>query len=163
MFIILAAFFLCGSFILKFFGLSLDGIRIAGGLVITRIGFGLLNPKREQTHSDDEHAEAREKQDISFSPLAMPLLAGPGAIASMIGMISMLPSHEPRYYGAVISGLAVVCLICWGVLRFSERLLGFMGVNGANALTRIMGFLLLCIGVQLVINGYLGITAPPKA
>ena len=157
MFFILVAFFLAGDFIMKFFGLSLEGIRIAGGLVITKIGFNLLNPSREQTHTAEEHEEAKQKEDVSFSPLAMPLLAGPGAIASIMGMISLMPSRSPVNYIAIIAGVYVVCAICWLVLRESEALIKHLGVNGANALTRIMGFLLLCIGVQLVIDGCTGI------
>ena len=157
MFFILTAFFLGGDLIMKFFGLSLEGIRIAGGLVISKIGFDLLAPKREQTYSDEEHQEAKEKPDVSFSPLAMPLLAGPGAIASIMGMISLMPSRAPVNYLAIVGGVFLVCTISWLVLRESEYLMKWLGVNGANALTKIMGFILLCIGVQLVINGYLGI------
>lgn len=84
MFFILEGFFLGGSYIINFFGLSMPGIRIAGGLVVTKIGFNLLTPKQEQTHSEEENQEAKRKEDISFSPLAIPLLAGPGGIASIM-------------------------------------------------------------------------------
>lgn len=155
MFVILAAFFLGGQFIMKFFGLSLPGIRIAGGLVITRIGFNLLSPKTEHTHTQEEHQEARSKADIAFSPLAMPLLAGPGAIASIMGMTTTLPVPSLVNYLSVLGGILTVSALCWLVLRQAGWLMKLLGVNGANALTKIMGFLLLCIGVQLVINGWL--------
>ena len=152
MFIILEMFFLGGSYILSFFGLSLDGIRIAGGILIAKYGFDQLQPRREATHTAEEHAEAKVMKDISFSPLAMPLLAGPGAIASVIGISSIIKPTIHNY--CVVSvGVLVTCLICWIILRESEHLLGFLGLNGANALTKIMGFLLLCIGVQLAVNG----------
>lgn len=157
MFFIILIFFIGGSFIMKFFGLSLEGIRIAGGLVIGKIGFNLLNPKREDTHSDEEHIEAKEKKDISFSPLAMPLLAGPGAIASVMSMASLIPDNNMISYLAVSIGILISCIICWLVLRESELIMKILGVNGANALTKIMGFILLCIGVQLMIDGYLGL------
>ncbi|MGC6459401.1 MAG: MarC family NAAT transporter [Akkermansiaceae bacterium] len=152
MFLILEVFFLSGSFILNFFGLSLGGIRIAGGLLIAKFGFDQLQPRRETTHSDAEHDEAKDMEDISFSPLAMPLLAGPGAIASVIGVSSLMAPSVTSYV-AVTAGIVLTCLICWIILRESELLLGFLGINGANALTKIMGFLLLCIGVQLAIDG----------
>ena len=142
---------------MKIFGLSLEGIRIAGGLVIGKIGFNLLNPKREDTHNDEEHIEAKEKKDISFSPLAMPLLAGPGAIASIMGMASLIPDNNMMSYIAVIIGIFISCIICLVVLRESQILMKVLGVNGANALTKIMGFLLLCIGVQLIIDGCLSL------
>jgi len=152
MFIILECFYLGGSYILSFFGLSMEGIRIGGGLLITKIGFDQLSPKRETTHSDEEHNEAKQKTDISFSPLAMPLLAGPGAIASVIGITSLV-SYSPFSILAVSCGILLACLVCWLILRESEYLMKFLGVNGANALTKIMGFILLCIGVQLVVDG----------
>ena len=157
MFFIILIFFIGGSFIMKFFGLSLEGIRIAGGLVIAKIGFNLLTPKREDTHSEEEHIEAKKKEDISFSPLAMPLLAGPGAIASVMGMASLIPDNNKISYLAVSIGIFISCFICWLVLRESELIMKILGVNGANALTKIMGFILLCIGVQLIIDGYLGL------
>jgi multiple antibiotic resistance protein len=152
MFIILQVFSLGGSYLLNFFGLSLDGIRIAGGILIAKYGFDQLQPRRETTHTDEEHAEAREMKDISFSPLAMPLLAGPGAIASVIGISSMI-NQTIQCYAMVSLSIVVTCFICWIILRESQYLMDLLGINGANALTKIMGFLLLCIGVQLAVNG----------
>ncbi len=153
MFAILCVFFLAGSFIMDFFDLTLEGIRIAGGMVIVKIGFSLLNPKPENTHTPIENAEAKEKDDIAFSPLAMPLLSGPGAIAAVMGVAANLPDRNVTNYSLALAGIALVAISCWLILRESERLMGFLGVNGANALTKIMGFLLLCMGVQLAING----------
>ncbi len=152
MFFILEAFLLGGGYILNFFGLSLPGIRIAGGVLIAKYGFDQLQPRRETTHTDEEHAEAKGRSDISFSPLAMPLLAGPGAIASVIGISSLIQPSVTSYL-AVSAGIAVTALVCWVTLRESDWLMKFLGINGANALTKIMGFLLLCIGVQLAIEG----------
>jgi multiple antibiotic resistance protein len=153
MFGILCLFFLAGTLIMDFFGLTLEGIRIAGGMVIVKVGFNLLTPKVEHTHTPEEHAEAKTKDDIAFSPLAIPLLSGPGAIAAIMGLAANLPVRDMVHQGVVVIGILLVCLACWLVLRESERLLGLLGVNGANALTKIMGFLLLCMGVQLAIAG----------
>lgn len=154
MVVLLVAFFLAGQAIVSFFGISIAGIRIAGGLVITRYGFNQLNPKREHTHSDDEHHEASAKPDIAFSPLAMPLLAGPGAIAAVMTLSSRVEHQGFTDHLVVISGILAVGLSCWLILRESDALMARLGVIGANALTKIMGFLLLCIGVQLVIDGW---------
>ncbi len=94
-----------------------------------------------------------EKPDISFSPLAMPLLAGPGSIASVIGIGALLHQPDIGDDAQVVAAIVAVVLLCWVLLANAERLMGFLGVNGANALTKIMGFILLCIGVQLVIEG----------
>ncbi len=152
MFCILEVSLLGGSWILNFFGLNMDGIRVAGGILIAHFGFAQLSPQPKPTHSPEEHQEALEKEDISFTPLAMPLLAGPGAIASIIGVSATIKPVMASYVAATL-GIVITCGICWVVLRESEQLMRFLGVNGANALTKIMGFLLLCIGVQLVISG----------
>ena len=152
MFCILEVFFLGGSYILRFFGISMEGMRIAGGILIAKFGFDQLQPRRQNTQTDQEHAEARQMDDISFSPLAMPLLAGPGAIASVIGISSILAPGVSSH-AWVSLGIALTSIICWLILRESDLLMNFLGINGANALTKIMGFLLLCIGVQFVVNG----------
>lgn len=157
MFCILAAFLIGGSYILRFFGLSLEGIRIAGGLLIMKCGFDQLQPKRSNTHTDEEHDEAKEKEDISFSPLAMPLLAGPGAIASVMTTSSLVKTPTVWNSSIILFGIFLTCSICWIILRESEKMMALLGVNGANALTKIMGFLLLCIGVQLGIGGIQGL------
>ena len=120
--------------------------------MITKVGFEQLQPKRKNTHSDAEHAEAKEMEDISFSPLAMPLLAGPGAIASVIGVSSTFSMGLANWLVASL-GIFVTCTSCWVLLRESHWIMKLLGVNGANALTKVMGFLLLCIGVQLVMDG----------
>ncbi|MEM6600078.1 MAG: MarC family NAAT transporter [Verrucomicrobiota bacterium] len=160
MFLILEVFFLGGAWIMSFFGLSLPGIKIAGGLIITKFGFNLLNPQTGHTHTPEEHREARDSKDVSFSPLAMPLLAGPGAIAAVMGVTAQISSGSMLSYLAVTLGIGSSVLICWIVLREAPWLMKFLGVNGANALTKIMGFLLLCIGVQFLINGIVGVVGP---
>lgn len=150
---ILLAFFFFGTAIMNFFGLSLPGIRIAGGLVIMKIGFNLLTPQPDHNHSEEEHKEAVKKPDISFSPLAMPLLSGPGSIAAVIGLTALHRTFTPWDYGQMLGAIVAVVVLCWVILANSERLLAVLGVNGANALTKIMGFILLCIGVQLNIAG----------
>lgn len=153
MLIILSICLFAGNLLLHFFGLSLAGIRIAGGILIMKYGFDQLEPKREKTHSDEEHAEAKNKTDISFSPLAMPLLAGPGAIAAVMSASSLVSTPSLLNYLGICIGIITTCLIAWIVLRGSENLMPFLGINGANALTKVMGFILLCIGVQLTIDG----------
>jgi len=157
MFIILVSFLIAGSMIMEFFGISIPGLRIAGGMMIVLIALGMLRPADEEPIEDDEKREAKRKADVSFTPLAMPSLSGPGAIAVTIG----LATETERWidYGAIILGLAVVTLICLGALLASTTVVRFLGTNGMNAMTRIMGFLLLCVGVQFVVNGVLGVVA----
>ena len=152
MFFVLIIFLLAGTYILSFFGISLPGIRIAGGLVIMRAGFSMLNPEtggRKLTIKDQE--AAMEKEDVSFSPLAMPLLSGPGSIAVVIGFGSQASS----VVDFIIHGVAVflVALLAWGILRVAPWLNKLIGKSGMTVITRMMGFIALAIGVQFVING----------
>ncbi len=150
---ILLAFFFFAQAIMTFFGLRLPRIRIAGGLVIVETGLGMLSPKAEDIHTPGEHREAVAKPHIAFSPLAMPLLAGPGSIASVTGLTVAKDAPSAWDYGQLVGAIVIVVLVCWAILANAERLLGLLGMNGANALTKIMGFILLCIGVQLLIDG----------
>jgi multiple antibiotic resistance protein len=155
MFFVLIIFLLAGTYILSFFGISLPGIRIAGGLVIIRAGFSMLNPEtggRKLTEEDRE--AAKDKEDISFSPLAMPLLSGPGSIAVVIGF----GSQSSGVIEFIIHGVAVLmtAFLAWGILRVAPSLTKYIGKSGMTVITRMMGFIALAIGVQFVINGIAG-------
>lgn len=155
---ILIAFLLLGTLIMQVFGISIPGLRIAGGLVIAFLGFRMLFPDAVPDMSPEALAEARTKADISFSPLAMPSLSGPGSIATVISMSSTIRHEEQgvrvivEHVGVVI-GIAVAALVCYFVLRAAEQLSRKLGSAGIGAIARIMGFLMICIGVQFVING----------
>jgi multiple antibiotic resistance protein len=160
MIVILVSFLVGGTFIMGFFGLSIPGLRIAGGLLVAGIGSNmLLAPGRDPAVDHQANAEARAKQDVSFSPLAMPMMSGPGSIAVTIGFTSL--STGWLDYVAIILGILIVAVITYGVLRLSERIVGVIGINGMNALSKVMGFLILCIGIQFVVNGALGILTDP--
>jgi multiple antibiotic resistance protein len=157
---ILVSFLIGGTFIMSFFGISIPGLRIAGGLLVAGIGSTMLmGPARNRSPDDPAEAEARAKRDISFSPLAMPMLSGPGSIAVTIGFTSL--ATQWLDYVAIILGIIVVALITYGTLRLSERVVQLIGVNGMNAVSKVMGFLILCIGIQFVVNGVLGIVTDP--
>lgn len=152
-FLILAGFLVAGTFILSFFGISLSGVRIAGGFVVATVGMNLLRSAHHQTQQPDEKSEAEDKPDISFTPLALPLVAGPGAIAVVMTRSTETPHLLSMTTLAALAGIFLLSLTCWIVLREADKVLSVLGVNGANALTKIMAFLLLCIGVQLIIDG----------
>lgn len=152
MFTVLIVFLLAGTYILSFFGISLPGIRIAGGLVIVRAGFSMLNPEtggRKLTREDTE--AAKEEEDVSFSPLAMPLLSGPGSIAVVIGF----GSQASGAIDYIINSVAVLltAILAYGILRVSPWLSKAIGKSGITVITRMMGFIALSIGVQFIING----------
>ncbi|MDG2031571.1 MAG: MarC family NAAT transporter [Phycisphaerales bacterium] len=156
-FLILMVFFFGGSYILDFFGISLSAIRIGGGLIIAGIGFQMMRPQPKKAHGGEERAESNQKDDVSFTPMAIPLLAGPGALAVVIGA-SVKTKNGQWIDDALIVGAIFLCVfITWLCLRESNLLLKVLGKNGMGALNRIMGFLLICIAVQMIISGSHGV------
>jgi multiple antibiotic resistance protein len=151
MFFVLVVTLLTGALILAFFGISLPALRLAGGLIVSRIGFGMLNPEPEAELPEANQQELMEKTDLAFTPLAMPLLSGPGSIAVTIGMATEVT--RPGENLAIIIGIALVSFASWLVLRSSAKVMDRLGATGVNVLTRIMGLILVCIGIQFIFRG----------
>jgi multiple antibiotic resistance protein len=153
---ILVTFLLLGHFVMIAFGISIPGIRIAGGLVISFLGFRMLFPD-EGKITREEKKEALQKADISFSPLAMPSLSGPGAMAAVITMSSAIDGRHGMdrvfAYTGVVLAIFITAFFSWLVLRGAGLMRRILGVNGVDSLSRIMGFLLICIGAQFAIDG----------
>jgi multiple antibiotic resistance protein len=166
---LLLAFLFGGTYILEFFGITLNAVNLGGGLVVGYVGWGLLHPKEKRKHTEKEETESKASEDISFCPLALPLIAGPGAIAVVIAQGSKLTdptslhalkeSGIASWEGWIALGLAVFAamIVSWLCLRSSGIVLRVLGTTGMNALTRIMGFLLVCIAAQMMISGLMGV------
>lgn len=151
-FLILGLFFFAGTFILDFFGISLNALRIAGGLIIVNSGYGLLNSKfKERRISDAIEEEAQEAEDISFTPMAMPMLSGPGSISLLISLFVQQSEWVSR--GLILGVIAVMAGLIWATLHFAPVLFKLLGRGGLAALSRIMGFLVMAIGIQMLIGG----------
>jgi len=159
MFMILTLFLLAGTYIMSFFGISLPGIRIAGGLIIMRAAVSMLNPEQPgRKLSDEDREAAKDKADISFSPMAMPMLSGPGSIAVVIG----LASQAEGVFDLLLVTVAIVfvSLISYIILRIAPISAKYIGPAGMNAVTRLMGFIAMAIAVQFILTGisrYFGI------
>ncbi|HKK88047.1 MAG TPA: MarC family NAAT transporter [Saprospiraceae bacterium] len=151
--LLLLAFFFAGTYILGFFGLQVDAMRIAGGVVIVSSGFALLNGKFAESRAINKKVEeeAIAKEDISFSPLAMPLLSGPGSISLLISTYS----DYPEWTDKGLIGLVIITtgIIIYFTLRISPLLFKILGVGGLKAISRIMGFIVMSIGIQYIILG----------
>jgi multiple antibiotic resistance protein len=150
-FIILLVSLVAGTFVLAFFSISLPALQIAGGLLIARTAFQMLNPQKEHNQTPAEEHEAKQREDISFVPLAMPLLSGPGSMAVMINLAT-----EVKFWAEwliYIAAAGAVCVISFFVLAESVWFARFLGVNGMNALSKLMGFLLLALAIQFMLNG----------
>ncbi|HEY2049091.1 MAG TPA: MarC family NAAT transporter [Caulobacteraceae bacterium] len=153
-FLILVVFLLVGSAIIDFFGISVPGIRVAGGLIISTTGFRMLFPG--PLAAPAEVNGEPQKLDIAFTPIAMPSLAGPGSI-TVLAAANQIQSNEPNdwllNYIAVVVGMAATLVMSFLVLRAATRMVRFLGRGGIDAMTRIFGFLLICIGMQFLLTG----------
>lgn len=149
--IVLLVSLFAGALIMQFFGISIPALRIAGGLIVARIGFGMLSPEPDPDVSETQQEEALHMADLAFTPLAMPMLSGPGSIAVTIGTAA--GAESPWEYGAIALGILLVACVSWLVLRSARRIVALLGETGMAALTRVMGFLLVCVGVQFVAAG----------
>lgn len=151
--IILLTFLLAGSLILRFFSITIEGMRIAGGLMIIRSAYNMLdgNFKKGKAISAKVEEEAMIKEDISFSPMAMPMLAGPGSISLVISTAAGLSA--PIEYAYIILAILALSFSIYIIFRFSPLVFSHLGQGGISAMQRIMGFLLLTVGIQFIING----------
>lgn len=165
--IMLVAYF-GGTWIMQSFGISIPGLRIAGGLIVGGIGFQMLSPSshpEDMPEADTVNAQiaTRKPTNIAFVPLAMPGTAGPGTIAMIISTTASIPSSITSVYSswflhsAALLVFIMLSLLFWAALRFADRVVALIGQSGVEAISRIMGFLLVCMGVQFIINGVLEI------
>jgi multiple antibiotic resistance protein len=150
----LAFFALVGQNILGLLGITLPAFRIAGGLLLFWIAFEMVFERRQarksqvaRTAIDQDHI-----RNVAAFPLAIPLMAGPGAITATM-LLSGQTRGEPMLLAALIGIIAVVCLMCWLVFLFAERISGFLGVTGNIVLTRLLGIVLVALAVQFVLDG----------
>lgn len=152
MFLVLTVFFLAGTYIMSFFGISLPGIRIAGGLIIMRAAYAMLTPGRDERKlSEKDKRAAKSKEDVSFSPMAMPMLSGPGSIAVVIGLASQ--AEGVLDLSMVIGAILFCALTAYLILRLAPISAKYIGPTGMGAVTRMMGFIAMCIAVQFILNG----------
>jgi len=147
--IILLVFYFVGEFILEFFGISLGVLKIAGGVVVAHTAWGMLTAKDKIPL--DETQEMQIKEDISFTPMALPLLSGPGAIGAAIGL--SIPGTQIFYTLGISTGIFLASVTVYIALMLSIPILRVLGKTGIDILKRIMGFFILAIAVQLIVSG----------
>jgi multiple antibiotic resistance protein len=148
-FAILAASLLFGDLLLRFFNVTIDDLRIAGGLLVAHSGWAMLG--NESRVTPREHAAAEVKEDISLTPMAMPILAGPGAMSLALGL-SVYGRTIPHYSGYVL-GFALIALLTWLSFRWSENMMRVLNINAVGALNRVLGLFILAIGVNMIVKG----------
>ncbi len=149
-FVILIAFTLCGQFVFKFFGISTNGFRIAAGFIILKIGYDMLQARYSSAKLKDDEIKAYVN-DISITPLSIPMLCGPGAIANGIILMSDATTWELKV--TLIATIAIVYILSYIILRLSTRLVKLMGETGNNVMMRLMGLILMVIAVECFVGG----------
>lgn len=156
-FVILLIAFLIGDYFLSFFGISLTSLKIAGGLIITSSGFALLtgNFSNHKGMKSREKDDAFNKSDVSLTPLAIPMLAGPGSISLLI--TSKQENLEWLNWAIIILALFCVCFVTVCILFSSRFIMKAMGANGINALSRIIGFIVIAIGIEYIVGALIEI------
>lgn len=152
--ICLVSYFL-GVYLLHFFGITIPALRVAGGLIIFRSGWQLLNVthKKEVRGNIDEDADKRE--DISFSPLAMPLLAGPGSMSFLITLYANRSNSwkEGLWQDSIaVTAILIVAFSIYFIFKFAPRLMKYTGQAGLTSLSKVMGFIVIGIGVEMIIS-----------
>jgi multiple antibiotic resistance protein len=148
-FAILVVFMFFGRFVLNFFGISLPVLKVAGGLIVAHTAWGMVTASTRITPA--ERNEAAEKSDISLTPMAMPMLSGPGSIGVVMGLAANADSMT-TYMGMVI-GIAILGLSVFLFLRLGGPLVARLGPGAVAGITRIFGFLIFAVAVQLVWDG----------
>jgi multiple antibiotic resistance protein len=149
-FITLMVFVFAGQFLFIFFGISTNGFRIAGGFIIFKIGYDMLQAKYTSMKLNNDEIKTYAN-DISITPFAIPMLCGPGAIANAIVLMQDADSMEKK--GVLISMIALIYFITFLILRASTRLVKIIGDTGNNVMMRLMGLILMVIAVECFVGG----------
>ena len=147
--------FFIGKVILNFFGISIDVLRIAGGVVICSSGFGLLSGSFSKRRGVNKKVadDAQQRNDIALTPLALPMMAGPGSMSLLIAMEQDNPEIINKLL--IVAAIFAVAITVFLILRSANYISKLLGASGIVAISRIIGFLVLAIGIQYIINSLL--------
>ncbi len=141
-----------GDGILQLFGISIDSFRIAGGILVVTIAMSMISGKLgEDKQNKQEKSESAIRESVGVVPLALPLMAGPGAISSTI--VWGTRYHSWNYLVGFSIAIALFAFCCWLVFRLAPWLVRLLGQTGINVITRIMGLLLMALGIEFIVTG----------
>jgi len=150
--IVLIAFAVAGSLIFRAFGITLPAFKIAGGIILLQIGMDMLQARQSGTKvTPEETEEGAAKADASIIPLGMPMLAGPGAISTVMVLVG--ESHTVWQHAVVYATILLTAFASYMILAGADRVRRYMGETGIRILSRLMGLLLVALAVQFVANG----------
>jgi multiple antibiotic resistance protein len=151
-FTVLTAFALAGGLIFNFFGITLPAFKITGGILLFGVGFEMMRAKRSATRGTSEEArEAETKDDVGLIPLGLPLLSGPGAIATVIVLVGK--AHDIKERACLFVAIGAVSSVSFLTLRSAALVSRVLGKTGINVVERVMGLILAAVATQLVLDG----------
>ncbi|MGB8276174.1 MAG: MarC family protein [Alphaproteobacteria bacterium] len=155
--VVLLVFAFVGEYLFRLLGITLPAFSIAGGVLLFLLAIDMVLVRRTGLRSTtvSEDREAGAKEDISVFPLAIPLIAGPGALTSIL-LLMTRTEGTPLLQAAVLAVLLVVMMITYGVLRFAGAMVRYLGVTGVNVVGRVLGIILAALAVQFILNGLAG-------
>ena len=149
---ILTLFALAGTFVFKVLGVSLSSFKVAGGVLLLLTSIEMLKAQEPRTRmTDEEQQEGAEKEDVAIFPLAIPLLAGPGSIATVTALMGK--AGRILFAIPVILSIAVTCVASYAMLRAAGRISRFLGVTGLNVMNRVIGLIIGALAVQFMFDG----------
>lgn len=154
---VIAIFFaIAGNIILNLFSISVDSLRVAGGLLLFSIAFDMMHAKVSgESITDEEISQSQERKDIWVFPIGLPLLTGPGAISAVIVLMGGTENIEQKII--ILVSIILTFVICLYIFLFSRRIHKFIGYNGMLVFTRLMGLLLAALAVDLTSTGIINI------
>jgi multiple antibiotic resistance protein len=145
-----------GDMLLKIFGIGIPSFRVAGGILILLLALDMMNARPSRSKSTpEEEMEKQGKHEIAIVPVAVPLIAGPGAISAVILMASR--DDAPMHQGKLTALVVVACLVCFGVLALGSRIEQWLGRTGMNIVTRLMGLVSAAVAVEFIAAGLKGL------
>ena len=151
-FLVLLLFALIGDFIFSFYNITIHGFRIAGGILLLKISFDMIESKRSRSRTTpSEVLEAEEKSDIAYTPLSIPLIAGPGSIASIMILSSEAKNTIDKL--TLFATLIIVLIMTFFIFKVSKNLSKNFGKLGLRILQRIMGLILMVISIEFILKG----------
>lgn len=150
-FLTLLAFGFSGQFLFKFLGISVDSFRMVGGIIFFMMGYDMLQARLTTAKFSKEQARKEYVNDISITPLAIPMICGPGAITNAI--VLMEDANDPKYKGVLVLVMAAVCLLTFLILWSSNKVMKWLGETGNKIMMRLMGLIVMVIAVEFFFSG----------
>ncbi len=151
-FVVLTVFAVAGTVIFRMLGVTLGAFKVAGGILLLLTSIEMLRAQQARTRIiPEEEQEGLEKDDVAIFPLAIPLLAGPGAIATVTALMGR--AGRTLFMVPVVLSIAITCAASYAMLRAATRIARFLGITGLNVMNRVIGLIIGAIAVQFIFDG----------